>query len=69
MMTFKPEEIEQWHNDRKSVSDKIETDRLADREAARRANAVAVCIHCSNPFRFGEGHISEDVEICYVCLD
>lgn len=68
-MSFTPEEIEQWHRDRRAVSDKIELDRLREWERSRRAIAVAVCIHCGNPFGLSEGYISDEVEMCYQCLD
>lgn len=32
-----------------------------------RAQAAAICIHCQNPFGYGEGYIGEDVAICDVC--
>jgi hypothetical protein len=68
-MTFTPEEIQQWHRDRSAESDKIEADRVRNAERSRRAAACAVCIHCGNPFGVSEGYISDEVEICYVCLD
>ncbi len=68
-MTFTPDEIEKWHNDRRAASDKIEADRLHAHQRARRASATATCVHCGNPFGISEGHISDDLEICYVCLD
>lgn len=68
-MPFTPEEIEQWHRDRRTESNKIEADRTRDAERARSASAVAVCIHCGNPFGISAGYVSDEVEICYVCLD
>jgi hypothetical protein len=68
-MSFTPEEIEQWHRDRRAESDKIEAGRMRDAERARSAAAVAVCIHCGSPFGISEGYVSDEVEICYVCLD
>lgn len=68
-MSFTPDEIEQWHRDRRAVSDKIEADRLRDWECLRRSSAVAVCVHCGNPFGIGDGYISNEVEMCYQCLD
>ncbi len=68
-MAFTPEEKAQWHNDRKAAAEQIKADRIREEDAARRANAVAICLHCNNPFASGEGHISADASICYVCLD
>ncbi len=68
-MSFTPDEIDKWHRDRKAASDRIEADRRNSADQARRAAAVATCIHCGNPFGISEGHISEDVEMCYICLD
>lgn len=68
-MPFTPEEIEQWHRDRRALSDQIEADRLRDAERSRRAAAVAVCVHCGNPFGPSEGFISNEVELCHLCMD
>ena len=68
-MTFTPEELEEWHRNRRVISDEIETRRQLERERARRAAAIAVCIHCNNPFGFSEGIITDDVQMCYICLD
>ena len=68
-MTFTPEEIEEWHRSRRAGYDKIEAGRQVERERARRDAAIAVCIHCHNPFEFGEGVITDEVQMCYVCLD
>jgi hypothetical protein len=37
-------------------------------EAPRHCPQPAViCIHCQNPFGFGEGYIGEEVALCDVC--
>lgn len=68
-MTFTPEEIEHWHRDRQAASNEIEKGRQLERERARRAAAIAVCIHCHNTFCFGEGVITDELQMCYICLD
>lgn len=68
-MSFTDDEIANWHRERRAASDRIDADRRLDAERARRANAIAVCIHCGNPFGLAEGIITEEVEMCYVCLD
>lgn len=68
-MTFTPKEIEEWHRNLRAESAQIEAGRKMDRERARRAAATAVCIHCHNPFGSGEGLITEEVQMCYICLD
>jgi hypothetical protein len=68
-MAFPSQEKAQWHKDRKSAAEQIKADRIRDQDAARREDEVAICLHCSNPFASGEGQISADASICYVCLD
>ena len=68
-MTFKPEEVEEWHRNRRAESDKSEAGRRAEHSRAHRASAIAVCLHCHNPFGFGEGVITDEVQMCYICLD
>jgi cytochrome c553 len=67
-MPFTPNEIEQWHRERRTASDKIEAERARHWEEVRRASAIAVCISCHNPFGINEGYISDEVEMCYVCI-
>ncbi len=68
-MTFKPEENEEWHRKRRAEWAEIEAGRQRERERARRAAAIAVCTHCDNPFGFGEGVITDEVQMCYICLE
>lgn len=68
-MPFTDAEKQNWLRERREAADKIEADRVRAFEEARRANAVATCIHCGNPFGLTEGIITDDVEMCYICLD
>lgn len=68
-MPFSNEEIANWHKERREHSAKIEAERSRNIDRARRASAAAICIHCGNPFGLAEGIITDEVEMCYICLD
>lgn len=57
-MPFTPEEIRQWHDQRRK--------RDVDPPRAS-ATPVAVCIHCQRPFGINDGVITADVAVCDVC--
>jgi hypothetical protein len=58
-MSFSEEEKRAWH----------EAKRESERQPAIsfRAAPVTECIHCGQPFGFGEGFISDEVSLCDVC--
>jgi len=59
-LPFTDEEVRRWHEDK----------RRQERERPRpRPEAVAECVHCQQPFGFGEGYIGEEVSICDLCND
>ena len=68
-MPFTEDEKQQWHRERAAAAAQIESDRLRALSQARKLNAAAICLHCQNPFGLGEGIITGDAEMCYVCLD
>lgn len=47
----------------------MERARICETEQARHANAIAICLHCQNPFGFGAVVITDDVKMCHICLD
>ena len=55
---FTPEEVRQWHEEKR---------RREAEPPRRRPEAVAVCVHCHNPFGINEGVITPEVAICDVC--
>lgn len=58
-MAFTDEERRAWHEAKQK--------REAGPETVWRPEAVAQCIHCSLPFGFGEGYISDDISLCDRC--
>ena len=58
-MSFTDEEKRAWH----------EAKRLREMkpEIRSRAEPVTKCIHCGQPFGFGEGYISDEVSLCNLC--
>ena len=58
-MTFTPDEIRQWHEDKRRRETKP--------DVVFKAAPAAICIHCQKPFGFGEGVITDDAALCDVC--
>jgi hypothetical protein len=58
-MPFTDEERRRWHEEK----------RAREQEPARwRPQAAAICLHCHNPFGYGEGSITEEAALCDICL-
>lgn len=58
-MSFTPEEISKWHQDKRR--------RDAKPDLVFKSTPVAICIHCKNPFGISEGVITDEVALCDVC--
>jgi hypothetical protein len=58
-MPFSEEEKRAWHDAKR--------EREKQPEVRSRASPVTECIHCGQPFGFGEGFISDEVSLCDVC--
>lgn len=57
-MPFSEEEKCDWHQAKR--------EREKEPEFCRRAAPITECIHCGQPFGFGEGFISDEVSLCDV---
>ncbi len=60
-MSFTPEEIKKWHEDKRRRETKPETPIVT--------RPVAICIHCHRPFGISEGVVTPEVAICDTCND
>lgn len=58
-MSFTEEEKRAWHEAKR--------ERERQPEVRFRAAPVTECIHCGQPFGFGEGLITEEMSLCDVC--
>jgi hypothetical protein len=58
-MSFSEEEKRAWH--------KAKREREWQPPISAGAAPVTECIHCGQPFGFGEGFISDEVSLCDVC--
>jgi hypothetical protein len=59
-MPFTEEERRRWH-EQKRVRERVEE------PPPWRPRPIALCLHCHNPFGYGEGYISEEVALCDFC--
>lgn len=57
-MPFTPEEIQQWHEEKRRRETKPEPSKRAP---------IATCLHCHQPFGIGEGIIVGDIALCDRC--
>lgn len=58
-MPFTEEERRAWHEEKRA--------REWRPEPVHRSPAVAVCVHCQNPFGVNEGIITDEVALCDIC--
>ncbi|MFN5129016.1 MAG: hypothetical protein ACK519_11525 [Sphingomonadaceae bacterium] len=58
-MAFTPDEIRQWHEEKRR--------REAKSDFTFKSAPAAICINCQNPFGTNEGVITDEVAICDVC--
>ena len=58
-MSFTEEEKRAWHEAKLKREDRP--------EITFRTEPVTECIHCGQPFGYGEGYISDDVSLCDTC--
>lgn len=58
-MPFTDEEKRHWHEEKSK--------REYRPAPLARAEPIAVCVHCQNPFGVNEGIVTPDVAICDVC--
>ncbi len=58
-MAFTPEEIRQWHEEKRR--------REAKPDFTFKSAPAAICINCQNPFGINEGVITDEVAICDIC--
>lgn len=58
-MPFTDEEKRAWHEAKRQ--------REMRPEIRSRPPAVAECLHCGQPFGFGEGYISDEISLCDFC--
>ena len=58
-MSFTEEEKRAWHEAKRQ--------REVRPEVRLRPPAVTECVHCGQPFGYGEGYISEEVSLCDLC--
>ena len=59
-MSFTEEEKRAWHEAKRQ--------REQEPMPVHRSTPIAVCIHCHNPFGLNEGVVTDDVEMCYICI-
>ena len=62
-MPFTDEERRKWHEEKR----RRENDSLPLPTSNR--PAVTTCVHCGQPFGWGEGIITDEVSLCYRCND
>lgn len=60
-MPFTDGEKRLWHNE-KQVRERPEP-------KVFNTEHIATCVHCHNPFGLGEGMITDEVALCYICAD
>lgn len=60
-MSFTDEERRAWHEEKRRREMKPQT--------TSRPIAVTECIHCGQPFGYGEGFISDEISLCDICDD
>lgn len=58
-MPFTDDEKRAWHEEKRRREGKSQT--------TSRPTPVTDCIHCGQPFGYGEGYISDDISLCDVC--
>ena len=58
-MPFTDEEKRAWHEAKRQ--------REMRPEIRSRSPAVAECLHCGQPFGFGEGYFSDEISLCDFC--
>lgn len=63
-MPFTDEERRRWYENKRQREK-----RAPSNWETARGQAVAVCVHCGNPFGIGKGVITEDAAFCDVCND
>jgi hypothetical protein len=59
-MPFTDEERRRWHEQRRRQRTTV--------EAKHGQQYAATCLHCGNPFSYGEGSITDDAALCDICL-
>jgi hypothetical protein len=59
-MSFTEAEQRAWQEEKRQREQKPTT--------VHSSTPIAVCIHCHNSFGLNEGVITDDVEMCYICI-
>lgn len=62
-MPFIDEEVRKWHEDRRGRSQPLEP------ASGHGSPAGNTCLHCGRNFSYGEGVITPEASICYICND